>query len=78
MKLETKIALALKNNCIDKTYEELVVTMIRKKYSLNEELAILRQRDTKSSEFAEYNEYVENAKTQLKAKIQEVRIGLKR
>jgi hypothetical protein len=75
MKLETKIALALKNKCIDKTYEELIVNMIRKKYSLNEELAILRQRDTKPAEFAEYNNYVESVKTQLKAKIQEMRTG---
>ena len=76
MKLETKIALAIKNKCIDKIYEELVVTAIRSKYSLNEELAILRQRDTKTQEFAEYNEYVENVKTQLKAKIQEVQTAL--
>ena len=76
MKLETKIALAIKNKCIDKTYEELVVNMIRKKYTLNEELAILRQRDTKPAEFAEYNNYVENVKNNLKAKIQEVQTML--
>ena len=31
-----------------------------------EELAILRQRDTKPEEFAEYNEYVEQCKEQVK------------
>ena len=76
MKLETKLTLAIKNNRIDKTYEELVITLIRQKYSINEELAILRQRDTKPQEFAEYNQFVENIKTQLKAKIEEVRLSL--
>ena len=76
MKLETKLTLAVKNNRIDKTYEELVITLIRQKYSINEELAILRQRDTKPQEFAEYNQFVENIKTQLKAKIEEVRLSL--
>ena len=76
MKLETKIAVAIKNNRIDKTYEELVITLIRQKYSINEELAILRQRDSKPQEFAEYNQFVENIKTQLKAKIEEIRLSL--
>lgn len=76
MKLETKIAVAIKNNRIDKTYEELVITLIRQKYSINEELAILRQRDTKPQEFAEYNQFVENIKTQLKAKIEGIRLSL--
>ena len=76
MKLETKIAVAIKNNRIDKTYEELVITLIRQKYSINEELAILRQRDSKPQEFAEYNQFVENIKTQLKAKINEIKLSL--
>ena len=76
MKLETKLTLAIKNNRIDKTYEELVITLIRQKYSINEELAILRQRDTKPQEFAEYNQFVENIKTQLKAKIEGIRLSL--
>jgi hypothetical protein len=76
MKLETKIAVAIKNNRIDKTYEELVITLIRQKYSINEELAILRQRDSKPQEFAEYNQFVENIKAQLKAKINEIKLSL--
>lgn len=76
MKLETKLTLAIKNNRTDKTYEELVITLIRQKYSINEELAILRQRETKPQEFAEYNQFVENIKTQLKAKIEEVKTSL--
>ena len=47
-------------------YENKIVTLIRKKYNVNQELAILRQRDTKPQEFADYNEYVEQCKRQVK------------
>jgi hypothetical protein len=47
-------------------YENMIVELIRKKYSLNQELAILRQRDTKPEEFAEYNDYVEQCKQEVK------------
>ena len=47
-------------------YETKIVSLIRKKYSINQELAILRQRDAKPQEFAEYNEYVEQCKRQVK------------
>lgn len=47
-------------------YENKIVALIRKKYNVNQELAILRQRDTKPEEFAEYNEYVEQCKKQVK------------
>ena len=43
-------------------YEQRIVNRIREKYSVDDELAILRQRDTKPDEFAEYNEYVEQIK----------------
>lgn len=48
-------------------YEDLIVSKIRQKYSVNQELAILRQRDTKPVEFAEYNEYVEQCKSEAKS-----------
>ena len=47
-------------------YENKIVTLIRQKYNVNQELAILRQRDAKPQEFAEYNEYVEQCKEQVK------------
>ena len=50
-------------------YENKVVALIRQKYNVNQELAILRQRDTKPLEFAEYNEYVEQCKEQVKNEI---------
>ena len=47
-------------------YENKVVDLIREKYNINQELAILRQRDVKAEEFAEYNEFVEQCKTRAK------------
>ena len=43
-------------------YEQRVVNRIRAVYSVDDELAILRQRDTKPEEFAEYNAFVEQIK----------------
>ena len=43
-------------------YEQRVVNRIREVYSIDDELAILRQRDTKPEEFAEYNAFVEQIK----------------
>ena len=47
-------------------YEERVVSRIREVYSVDDELAILRQRDTKPEEFAEYFNFVESIKQNLK------------
>ena len=49
-----------------RSYSEKVVSLIREKYSLDEELAIQRQRDTKPDEFQEYFEYCEFCKKQIK------------
>lgn len=53
-----------KENSIN--YEQLVVSKIRERYTIDQELAILRQRDTKPQEFAEYDAYVEQCKTDAK------------
>ena len=45
-------------------YNHLIVKLIRQKYSINDELAILRQQTTKPEEFNEYNSYVEECKKQ--------------
>lgn len=50
-------------------YEALVVAEIRKRYSVDQEFALLRQRDTKPEEFAEYDSYVEDCKAKIKALI---------
>ena len=47
-------------------YNNLIVKLIREKYSINDELAILRQANTKPNEFNEYNSYVEECKAKAK------------
>ena len=59
---------ARKQVLANEEYENKIVALIRKKYNINQELAILRQRDAKPQEFAEYNEYVEKCKDQVKNK----------
>ena len=44
------------------SYEERVEQLIREKYSINQELAIQRQRETKPEEFEEYFTYCEECK----------------
>lgn len=51
------------------TYEERVEQLIRERYSLNQELAIQRQRDTKVDEFNAYYEYCEECKTKAKEEL---------
>lgn len=53
-------------------YENRVVELLRKKYSLDQELAILRQRDDKPEEFRAYSAYAEECKLQAKQEILEV------
>lgn len=48
------------------TYEERVVELIRLRYDVNAEFAIIRQRDSKPEEFAEYNAYCEECKRKIK------------
>ena len=52
-------------------YGELVERLIRKKYSVSAELAILRQRDEKPEEFAAYNAYSEQCKAEAKEALKE-------
>lgn len=65
-----EIELAKLNGKIDRLYSRLVSEKIRAKYSIDAELAILRQRDEKTEEFAEYNAYAEQCKTEAKAELE--------
>lgn len=47
-------------------YKESIISAIREKYSVDDEIAILRQRDTKPEEFEEYFKFVEDVKENLK------------
>jgi len=48
------------------SYEQKVIELIRQKYSIDEELAIQRQKDTKPDEFQQYFDYCEQCKTEAK------------
>lgn len=50
-------------------YESLVVEKIRRNYTIDQELALLRQRDVKTEEFYNYNTYVELCKTEAKQEL---------
>ena len=54
-------------------YPQLVENKIRTKYSVSAELAILRQRNSKPEEFAEYNAFCELCKSEAK---KELNIGV--
>lgn len=53
-------------------YEELVVQFIREKYSLDDELAIQRQKETKPDEWSEYFSYCEECKAKAKEMVGKV------
>ena len=44
------------------SYEQRVVNRIREKYSIDDEIALLRQRVLKSAEFEAYYDFVEKIK----------------
>ncbi len=50
----------------DERYRRMVSDGIRRRYDLDAELAILRQRDTKPEEFAAYNAFAESCKADAK------------
>lgn len=68
------LRLALKNKekdpaSFDELYENMIIRKIRERYTVNQELAILRQRDRKPAEFAEYNAFVERCKAEIKEEL---------
>lgn len=56
----------------DRVYSKLVVSKIRTILSIDDEFAILRQRDTKPEEFNAYNALIEQCKAEAR---EEVGIG---
>lgn len=50
-------------------YVDRIEMLIRGKYTLNDELAIQRQKETKPEEWSAYNEYVEHCKAEAKKEI---------
>ena len=64
---EIEIKLAKLNGTTEKVYRKEVNRLIRAKYSISDELAILRQRDEKPEEYAAYCAYAEECKKAAKA-----------
>lgn len=52
------------------SYDELVVKFIREKYSLDDELAIQRQQETKPDEWEAYFAYCEECKKKAKQELE--------
>ena len=48
------------------TYKEYIIKKIRERYSIDDEIAILRQKDSKFTEYQEYFQYVEQCKSKAK------------
>ena len=61
--------LAKKNGAVADVYKREIINRIRQKYSVDDELSILRQRYDKPTEFEEYNTFVENCKNEVKKEI---------
>ena len=64
---EIEKTLADKNGTKSEVYGQTVDSLIRNRYSLWDELAILRQKDEKPEKFAAYNAYAEECKIKAKA-----------
>ena len=56
------ILLAHINGVLPRLRKQLTAAEIRKRYDADDEMAVLRQAQTKPAEYAEYNAYVENCK----------------
>lgn len=65
-----EMKLAILNGKEQLVYEELIIKLIREKYTINQELAILRQRDSKPNAYEIYNNFVEGCKAQAKSIIE--------
>ena len=61
--------LVLKNISKDRLYPNLVSRLIRERYSIDDEMAILRQRDEKPDEYQAYFAFCEECKAKARVEI---------
>lgn len=59
--------LKMRNRITARTEAQKISALIREKYSQDAEFAILRQKDSKAEEYAEYNAYCEDCKAKVKS-----------
>ena len=67
--------LAELNGTIDCLYGDVVNGYVRSRYSVSEEISVIRQREEKPAEFAEYYTFVEQCKARAKAEFAELKGG---
>lgn len=56
------IIVEVEDEVIEIPFKDRVISRIRAVYSVDDEIAIIRQKDSKPEEFAEYNAFVEQIK----------------
>lgn len=66
---ELEKKLAELNGTLSLHYKKRIIGLIRERYDANDELAILRQVDTKPQDYADYNAYCEECKAKAKKEI---------
>ena len=66
-KLQIEIELAKLNGKQDKMYKKLVLLLIRRCYTLSDELSLGRQMEKKPEEWAAFDAYCEQCKAEAKA-----------
>ena len=65
----TEKRLIEKNGILDAMYGERVNALLRERYSLSEELSILRRRDSAPDEFLAYNADAESCKARAREEL---------
>lgn len=66
------VRLAAKNGVLPRLRKQMIVHEVRKKYDSDDELAVLRQANSKPEEYAEYNAYAEECKKKVDEYIDEI------
>lgn len=60
------IILAQKNGVLNRVYADEVSRRVGERYTISDEIALIRQRDEKADEYQEYFDFVESIKTDVK------------
>lgn len=66
------VRLANKNGVLPRLRKQMIVHEVRKKYDSDDELAVLRQANTKPEEYEVYFQYVEECKKKVDAYVKEI------
>lgn len=70
MYTKDQLELAKMNGTYDRIYGDAVNEKVRAKYTLSDELAVLRKKDDEPEEYAAYYAFVEECKQAVKAEME--------